>query len=88
MVFILSFLMFFGAAITGLLLAVDSYYARTGLDRRLDHSQGRHWAPKGQVILADAAPGASMLPGGVRHQLWRLLAASFVAGCVLLVLAL
>lgn len=86
MVFLLSFLMFFAAATTGLLLAVDSLYARTRADQRLDHSQGKHWGPD-SVLLEDPAAGRSLLPAAVRPRLWLALGGLFLLGCGTLVLA-
>jgi hypothetical protein len=87
MFFLLSFLMFFGAAIVGLLLGMDAWYARGDVDRHLDRTEGRHWAPSGMVIVEDPHAPNSVLPPEARHRLWGLLLASFAIGCVLLVLS-
>ncbi len=87
MLFLLAFLLFFGAASTLLLLAVDAYYAHADLDHRLDHSFGRHWAPNGTVLLEDRPAASTMLPEAVRPKLWVLAGTSFVLGSILLLVA-
>lgn len=86
MLFLLSYLLLFAAAITALLLVVDSVYARVGADRRLDHAGGRHWAPD-EVLLEEPATGRSLLPAEVRSRAWWVLLGLFLLGAGLLFLA-
>ena len=88
MLFVTAFLLFFGSATTMLLLVADSYYARDGVQQRLDPTHGRHWTPSSAVLLEDPVAGPSALPTGIRRRLWMLSGIRFVLGCLLLVLAL
>lgn len=81
MLFILSFLVFLGAAIVGLLLAMDAGYARA------HRAAGLRWAASDAGLIDDPGAGGAVLPAEIRLRLWALLAASCTVGCMLLIAA-
>lgn len=86
MLFLVSFLLFLAAAFTALLLMVDTVYAKSDADRRLDHAGGQHWGPA-DVLVEEPVAGRSLLPAVVRARMWWVLAATSVLGLGLLFLA-
>jgi hypothetical protein len=87
MLYVISFLCFFGAAITGLLLAVDATYSRSGVERRLAPANTRHWAPE-EDLLETPVTGASALPPGLRQRLWLVVLLAVLLGVATLLFAL
>ena len=87
MLFLLSFLVLFGAAVTALLLAVDSIYARTGVERRLEPAGGRRWSPESGDVVEPPVVGRTVLPQDVRSRLWLMLLLAVLVGVGLLALA-
>ena len=85
--FALSFLLLSASVATLLVLAIDAVVARYGVERRIDRSQGMHWAPRSGAVLEDPVAGASLLPAGARPKLWVLVGAATVLGSLVLVLA-
>ncbi len=81
MLFILSYLLFLGAAIVGLLLVMDAGYARA------HRAAGVPCAPSDAVLAGDPTAGGTVLPAGIRLRLWCLLGAAFAVGCLLLIAA-
>jgi len=90
MLFLLSFVVLLGAAVTGALLAVDAWAARSQTPGHLQyaHHQGGHdWTPHGAATdgahAADTVVGDG-LPAGVRARLWVVFGVALAVGVALL----